>query len=119
MTVGQTILLSLDLSVIEVNIGIVCSCLLSFPTFFERHRLDFGSSMYRLKSLASLRRSEKNYASDGSRRTLSSLANRSDEIGMNEYTKLKEENNKIEMQRTFDVVVSTENVENWRGSREQ
>ncbi len=111
------ILLSLDLSVIEVNIGIVCSCLLSFPAFFDRYGLDFGSLISRLKSLTTSWHSEKKYASDGSRRTRSSPANRSDEASMNEYTKLKGESNVIEIQRTFDVAVSIGDVENWPGSR--
>ena len=49
---------------------------------------------------------------------LSSRANRSDEPGLNEYTELNGGNDKIEMQRTFDITVSNDDVDRLPGARE-
>ena len=67
--------------------------------------------MSRLRSLTSSWRSDKSYASDGSRRTFNALVNRSGEAGMDEYTKLKADNNTIEMRGASHVAVSPEDVE--------
>ena len=111
-------LLSFSFSVIEVNIGIVCSCLLSFPAFLDRHSHVFGSLLSRLKSLTPSWHLRKDHVFDRSKMSLSSRANRSDELGLDEYTALKGENDKIERHRTFDVTVSNNDVDRLPGASE-
>ena len=111
-------LLSFSLSVIEVNIGIVCSCLLSFPAFWDRHGVNFGSLLSRLKSLTHLWHSKKDYAFNGSKMNLPTRAKRSDESGLNEYIELNGKNNRVGMQRTFDVTVSDDDIDRLPGTSE-
>ncbi|KAM0795823.1 hypothetical protein BDR22DRAFT_919339 [Usnea florida] len=63
-------------------------------------------------------RLRKDHVFDRYEMSLSSRANRSDELGLDEYTALKGENDKIERHRTFDVTVSNNDVDRLPGASE-
>lgn len=88
--------------VIEVNVGIICSCLLAFPAFlnhYELHGFDFFVS--KLISLLSSRRRETNSGTDQFRRrylTSWPWTSRSGHVSSEEYNELNGNTNAIKMQ---------------------
>ena len=80
-------------SVSEVNVGIICACLLTFPTFLERHKpRSFGSVMTKLVPHSLSKRGESHSGTPNSRKGFRWYQrNQSDEIALdaNEHAKLE------------------------------
>ncbi len=99
------ILITPDSSVTEVNVGIICACLPTFPAFFERYGpRTFGSLFNTLLSYTPFRLSERGSASSGHRKYVDpsswSAGNRSDDIVLegSEYAKLTSDGKLVSIQ---------------------
>ena len=89
-------------SVTEVNVGIICACLLTFPAFLERHGpRTFGSLINILLSYTPFRLSERSSSSSSNKKRVKSSSwspkNQSDEIVLrgSEYAKVNSDGNSI------------------------
>ena len=94
-----------------MNVGIICSCLLTFPAFLERYGAHgLGSFISKLVSLSSSWRSEirNRFGTYHSSRNRSKQSN---EMSEDDHSQLNANANMIRMQRTIDVTDSIENVE--------
>lgn len=96
-----------DPSVTEVNVGIICACLLTSPAFLKRHgSRTFGSLMKSLLSYAPFRRSKGGSGASSNKKYPNSIkwspGNRSNEMAPNEseYAKLGSDGNAIRIQDT-------------------
>ena len=98
-------LITPDSSVTEVNVGIICACLPTFPAFVERYGPHtFGSLISTLLSYNLFRRSKRNSGSSGHKKYVDpspwSPRNRSDDIALegSEYAKLTSDGNIVSIQ---------------------
>ena len=91
-------------SVTEVNVGIICACLPTFPAFVERHGpRTFGSFISALLSYIPSRPSKKSSGSSGHRNYVDSSwspGKRSDDIVLegSKYAKLTSDGNSVSIQ---------------------
>lgn len=92
-------------AVTEVNVGIICACLLTFPAFLERHRpRTFSSLINTLRPYSPFRKSERSSGASSNRKYFNppsrSRGNRSDEIGPDgsDHAKLNSDGNAIPIQ---------------------
>ena len=120
-------------SVIEVNIGIMCSCLLAFPAFFDRYGIHgLGSLVDKLISHGSSRREEKQISdtsghSHKTRFWSRGYRSKDHSLDSDEYAKLHGHGNAIQMNGvkgndgansqhvSNKSNVSTEDAEAWAG----
>ncbi len=105
LDLSKGIILIQGLSLTEVNVGIICSCLLTFPAFLERHGpRSFGSFLNMLLSYSPFRRWERSPGASSNRKFINSATwspgNRSDEIvpDGSGYAKLNNDGHAIRVQ---------------------